>query len=718
MFFVGLVLILGSNLSRLDHDISARNTKLAQQELIEALTLLNDNSKHLANIFANWDESRQQLADSAYYSYWRNSRALSANMLPATVSAVDLYDKDGKKFLSGTGADSEMPDQAFPPQAGALLKRDNGHDHIYRFEPIYADQAHHHLLGYGGIKMDFLVELQALRKFRYIDLQSIHINSREGVFTPISQLAPYMKYQIINNPESEALKQLTARTVYGLATVVLIAAIVAYLFARVLFAAPLSRLSKHIDAMRAGRSGLLGENYRGLFPVTELEKVRASLNDYQARLEDMHSSLAHKNEELWVMAHHDPLTGVFNRRAFEDDWQALCSSEDRSNINLCFLIFDCDHFKAINDTYGHQIGDQVLQGIAQSLHDTLRVGDRLYRLGGDEFATLLYETDIEPALRISERCVEAVNSYDFFSIGVNEPVQVSAGLSHTTTTEGLPQLHRNADIAMYQAKRPGQKKIAVYSDTLNLSMLPVLSTSETSAVYQAISNPNQIEMHYQRVVNLVQEGKDYFEALVRIRDGDRLLLPSQIFPVVEAKRFETDFDLAVLERVRMDLDSSILPRRTGISINIAGPSIISQDIITKLMELAPFMRHYKLVIEITETSLITQIGHASTNLNRLRKAGFIIALDDFGSGYSSLRYLSSMPVDLVKFDITMIQCLEKQDRQSTIVENLARLVREAGYELVAEGIETEGMLQKIRELGFSHGQGYYLGRPQPINSIS
>ena len=128
------------------------------------------------------------------------------------------------------------------------------------------------------------------------------------------------------------------------------------------------------------------------------------------------------------------------------------------------------------------------------------------------------------------------------------------------------------------------------------------------------------------------------------------------------------------------------------------------------------MKRYKLVLEVTETALITQIGRAAANLDQLRKIGFVVALDDFGSGYSSLRYLANMPVDLVKFDISMVRCLEKRDRQSNIVENLARLIREAGYELVAEGIETQETLNKVTELGFSHAQGYFLGRPEELSS--
>lgn len=293
------------------------------------------------------------------------------------------------------------------------------------------------------------------------------------------------------------------------------------------------------------------------------------------------------------------------------------------------------------------------------------------------------------------------------------------GIAHLDDVDddALKLLHRQADLAMYYAKRPGQGKIAIYTPEMGEGQEALVSNAETSAIYEAMADPDRLEMHYQPVLALPASKIEYYEALVRIRGEHGLIMPASIFPVVELRGLECEFDLAVLERVRRDLEAGRIPAGAGVSLNVSGPGIVNARVNDKLMQYAPLLSAYKLVLEVTETALITQIAQASANLNRLRKEGFTIALDDFGSGYSSLRYLSSMPVDLVKFDISMVRSLEETGRQALFVTDLARLIKDAGYQLVAEGIESEALLQKVTALGFSHAQGYHIGRPEPLTSL-
>ena len=419
-FLAGVMLLLGvtasvffANFSRLEQNFAANNEKYARQELTEALALMESHMLAVAKTLAVWDETKQQLEDPTYYAYWRNSRVMSSAMLPPTVDGIELYDMQGRTLSKEAREDeSRMPTNIVQGNPRLSLVSDNGHDHFLLFFPIYSDAALQHPIGYGGIKIDFNAELRTLRRFLYVDMESVRLTLMGAQPLAFDQALRHITFKTQPSAEITAFKALIYRVMYQVAAIVLIGMLLCYFFIVLLVAKPLRRLSRHIDAMRAGRGGLLSEHYRGLVPVAELENVRISLNDYQSKLDDMHVNLASKNEELWKLAHHDPLTGIFNRRAFEEDWSAL-TRPGLSSLNVAFLLFDCDHFKTINDTYGHHVGDLVLQGIAESLYGALRTGDRLYRMGGDEFATILYETDVTLANRVAERCIEAVNAHDF-----------------------------------------------------------------------------------------------------------------------------------------------------------------------------------------------------------------------------------------------------------------------------------------------------------------
>lgn len=703
--------------ARLREQITQSDEKLALQELDEAIVLLAQQAKSAAQALMQWDEARQQLENPTYYTYWRNSRALSAGILPETLDAIDLYDSRGRILSADSSGEASMPAHIAARDMQPFLMHEFGHEHLYFFFPLYRDDAGIQLIGYAGFKFDFQAELERLRKFRYLDLASVRVVASEGERIPLQGVVSALKFRTVANPEMHALEKIISRSFYEIAAIIAAVSLIGYLALVSVVTKPLRRLSDHIETMRRGKGAQLGDSYQGVLAVAELENVRRSLNDYQQQLDDMHVSLAHKNQELWALAHHDPLTGILNRRAFDDDWRAMRRAHGDSRLGAAFLLFDCDHFKAINDTYGHQVGDQVIQGLAESLHAALRAGDRLYRLGGDEFATVLVSADNEHARQVAERCMEQVLRHDFTAYGVREPVRVSVGIAclddAEVEMETLQRLHRQADIAMYYAKRPGQSKIALYSPEMGECLEAVVSSAETSAVYEAMADPGRLEMHYQPVLELTTLQFEYYEALVRIRGEHGLIMPASIFSVIELRGLECELDLVVLERVRRDLEAGCIPEGAGASLNVSGPGIVNARVNDKLMQFAPLLSAYKLVLEVTETSLITQIAQASANLNRLRKEGFTIALDDFGSGYSSLRYLSSMPVDLVKFDISMVRSLEEANRQAVFVEDLARMIKDAGYGLVAEGIESEALLQRVMRLGFSHAQGFHIGRPAP-----
>lgn len=717
IFIAGVALLFGalswaalSQIASARADIERKNRLAAEREIVRALARLDAETNRLGRVVATWDESRQQLSDPSYYTYWRDNRVLQGTAMPPFVTAIELYNRQGRPL-------GDTPTAGFPGLAGErdarVLMRD-GHAVLFLTVPILDGDATAQLFGHAVLRLDFLSGLQSEHQFGMVDPDSIVFSLREGETASIREMAEKMSFRARPNPELASLLDSMAQSQYRLLFVALALSVVLYLMLARFVARPLLRLSNRIDILRSGGTPDQ-DDARGILPVLELEKVCFSLDDYQRQLEAMHASLDQKNTELWTMAHRDPLTGIFNRRCFEEDWCRVLSVVEGHRVDVSFLLFDCDYFKAINDSYGHGVGDRVIQSIAHVLQGALRSGDRLYRLGGDEFACVFLDTDSGFTLDVARRCVEAVDRHDFSALGIAEPIRISVGVSYAAAArpEDLSTLQKQADVAMYLAKRPGYGKIVVYTEEMEKEGDALFSNRIANAVFGAISSSGKtLEMHYQPVVDLSRRQTDYYEALVRVRDGEELIMPGAIFPVVEGRRLEAELDMAVMARLLADLASGMIPPGTGVAINISGPAIVHPGISGRLDAFRPFLRQYKLVLEITETALITQLQEASAKLQELRAAGFVVALDDFGSGYSSLGYLANMPVDVVKFDISLIRGLDQGDARGGIVESLALMISKAGYRIVAEGIETEQILEAVMRIGCSHGQGYFLGRPR------
>ena len=516
-----------------------------------------------------------------------------------------------------------------------------------------------------------------------------------------------------------AMQQNPTLTLIGLFALQIVAAIAVFFTNYHLLIKPLRKLSLQIDMMQHDNPVLDAELAKPM-QLEEMENVRRSLHLYQQQLRELHGTLENQNKEFHSQARHDVLTRCYNRRAYEEDWAQLKQSVASTPRNIAYLIFDCDRFKTINDTYGHATGDRVLIMIADALVMALRANDRLYRLGGDEFATLLAQTTPEQAKQVAQRCQMLIEAANFTDLGVAEPVSVSIGIAYCAADNNaqIAALPKQADIAMYTAKQPGHNKIAFYNKDTDAAIDTMYASRESSALYQALANPGMIQMHYQPVTSLATNQIEYYEALARIKWRDELIMPGAFLPVVSGRRLEAEFDLAVLLQIDQDLASGLLPEGHGVSINLSAQSLPRAEIVTQLMELSRYGETHPLILEITETSLITQMIEAHHYLDLLRAAHFRIAMDDFGTGYSPMRYLVELPVDIIKFDISLIQKLEEDDRAGRVVADFARMMADAGYDLVAEGVENEIVLERVRSLGFGHVQGYLLGHPQPLSAMA
>lgn len=714
VLYAGLGWLMFQRTQTIQREISEENRRQAAAEIEYAVADLLIQAQAVAQNIANWDEVSQQLFDPAYYAYWTKNRLHASGHLPSYVTSTELYDSTGRP-LPGEGS-ANMPETISAEDLAPFVQREQERVYLMTFASVTGWKPETPAAGFVAIRIDLLAALMAQGRYRYVDPETFFLASETGQRLTTDQILEYLRFEALPNPKGAELQALVVNHTSQVAALAVALSLLFYVILVIFVANPLRRMSLYIDHLRGTGTPSSARHPSDTMPIAELEKVRQSLADYQLRLEEVHGSLDQKNRELWEMAHHDPLTGSLNRRAFDEDWGHTLAITDGLRVEVSLVLIDCDHFKAINDTYGHDVGDRVLQMIARVVHASLRRGDRLYRLGGDEFAALFIDAGLTHAERAARRCLDALRQYDYRTLGLREPLRVSIGVAHAMGTEPGPlkELYRHADVAMYHAKRPGGHKMVVYRKEMDASAPILFSNRAVHAIYEAIDSGRNIEMHYQPIVGLPNEDLRFLEALVRVRDNGDLILPDHILPIVENRHLQVKFDTMVIESVRRDLDAALPPKQTGISINLSGASLIDPDVLQALTTFAPHMKDHPIILEVTETSVIAQLQLASKHLRQLRDAGFLVALDDFGSGYSSLRYLADMPVDIVKFDIGLTQALCGTGPHAEMFAQLVSLIRRPGFQLIAEGIETRQMLQTILDLDFSYAQGYFLGSPQRL----
>ena len=709
LIFVLLALNLLYHIERVKTVARAERQQQARADLRTALDLVDVQTQRLLGRLASWDEVEQQLRSPAYYSYWRSNRIDQGRELPDYVIDLDLYDADGNTLLRRD--DTVLPWRV--ASGHTRFRYRNDRLLMLAFAPVADRTRPAKRLGHVAIAIDLLKAMRRLHHFTHLQLDSLTVRP---FATPIEQKAALLArigFRPIRSLQTSPLERLIKWNLiqFSLLLVVLVALL--YFLMRHYVTRPMHGLVAYLDGLRTG--SITVEDMAGPIhhPVREFATLQASLQRYQRELDQAYHRLDRQNNELHRLALHDHLTGVWNRRAFDQDWENLVSLLHDQRLTVAYLLVDCNHFKAINDTYGHATGDRVLSVIAEILQQTLRRGDKLYRLGGDEFAAILIDADPDMVETVAERCRNAVAVSPFNDIGIREPITISIGIAIAEHADegGLRRLPRQADLAMYNAKKR-RHQICRYDDEMGGDSA-ILSSHKVSTVMQAVNAQDNIELHYQPIHAARGSSPVYHEALIRLRDRhDTLLFPGDIFPIIERHNLDADLDHAVIRAIEADLAAGVVPRHSGVSINLSSASVVDRHLERHLTCLLPHLEHYRIVLEVTETSLISRLRVASANLAKLQRLGFQIALDDFGSGYSSLRYLANMPVDIVKFDITMIEALHESERSRVMIEHIARLIREAGYDLVAEGIEDEATLELVYRMGATHAQGYYLGRPQ------
>ena len=455
-------------------------------------------------------------------------------------------------------------------------------------------------------------------------------------------------------------------------------------------------------------------------------RMTARLQETLQKQERAASSISQLNESLEMLAMTDALTGLPNRRAAEVRLREEFAAARRADNAFSIALFDLDHFKTINDRYGHEAGDSVLQLWAATVRGALRAGDWAARWGGEEFLLVFRDADLGQAHAAAERICQAVRVQTFDAGGVTLAVRASGGISTLCSgTRDLAQMLSEADHCLYGAKRNGRDRV-VHAGEMAGELV-----WRTGALQQALRT-NRVVPAYQVIVDLATGLPVADEVLARIvlPDG-RIVVAADFIEAAENMHLMHAVDTAIareaLARCAGFIDDLPGRPRRAHFLNLS-PQFLAQKehmsvLLAELKAAFPVCAQTgtggasPIVLEITECDAFTDIHRLREDLQPLLDFGCRIALDDFGSGQSSFRYLADLPVDFIKIEGWMVRALQVNPKMLRMIQGIVSLAEGLGITTIAESVEDATMAKLLREIGISWAQGYYFGRPKCEHEI-
>jgi diguanylate cyclase (GGDEF)-like protein/PAS domain S-box-containing protein len=430
-------------------------------------------------------------------------------------------------------------------------------------------------------------------------------------------------------------------------------------------------------------------------------------------------------QELTRRAFHDSLTDLPNRALFRDRLDHALARSTRGNEAIAVLLIDLDGFKHVNDSLGHDAGDELLRQVAHRFNGVTRTGDTVARFGGDEFAILLENASEEVAIRLAHRVIEEVASP--VTVGGRDfTLGASIGIVlHRGEAGRSEELIRQADVAMYAAKEAGRGRFEVFRRDMTRQLGELLGLEHELRLGL---ERGEFEVHYQPAVDLGSNTIVGVEALLRWTSPTRgSVPPAQFIPVAETTGVIKPLGEFVLReafgQASQWLQDGVLPDPFVMWVNISGKQLSAGGVARLVLRtlaatgLPPSM----VGLEVTETAIVDDGpsgARARAELEELHAHGVRIAIDDFGTGFSSLGHLRRLPVDLIKVDRSFVQGIEHDAKDAAITANLASLAHALGVLAIAEGIESEGQLESVRKLGCDLAQGFLFAKPAPAETVS
>ncbi len=422
--------------------------------------------------------------------------------------------------------------------------------------------------------------------------------------------------------------------------------------------------------------------------------------------------------KVQLLAYRDTLTNLPNRLLFADRLEQAVIRAERGRSSMALMLVDIDDFKLVNDSFGHEAGDKLIKAVGLLISRSLRRADTIARLGGDEFAVIIEGIDSpEDAISIADNLTTILEhnvrlddqeTYTSASIGIS--VYPDDGKDART-------LLKNADTAMFRAKESGRHCFQFYKPEMSVNAMERLDLENS---LKAAFENDEFVIHYLPIVDIDKSEIVGVEGLLRWQHPDKgIIHPSDFIPNVEDSGLIIALGewvvLSVCKQIRVWQDAGLKNQR--VSINLAPRQFKEQDLATLFTQaiLENKIEGSSLSVEITERTLIDNIGEVEGTLRKLRDLGVKVMLDDFGTGYASLAYLKEFPVDVVKIDRSFIAGIPDSEEDTVVVDAISGLTRGLKLELLAEGVENERQLNVLKSLGCEYGQGYYWSKPLPAD---
>jgi diguanylate cyclase (GGDEF)-like protein len=481
-------------------------------------------------------------------------------------------------------------------------------------------------------------------------------------------------------------------------------------------------LLRALDALKTG-ADRFGDSELGhrvsANDFEELAEVGQRMNTMADRLRHAHEQLAVRNEELALLAFRDPLTKLCNRALFRERVELTLGRDEYGETSVAVLFIDIDNFKAVNDTFGHNTGDQLLIDVAGRLLHATRGCDTVARLGGDEFAILLECEQRADGSAMAERVVATLGT-PFHTGGRTIHIGASVGIAWGQEGENADELLRNADVAMYAAKESGKGHHRVFAPAMHKALLERAELE--SALRTALSN-GEFALEFQPIVELATESIVGYEALTRWPHSSRGEIPPGTFiPVAESCGAILPLGRWVLMEACREASrwEQMLPAvPITVSVNVSSHQLEHADFMNDLTRVLDetSLSPQRLVLEMTESAIMRNSALNLERLRRLKDLGVRLAIDDFGTGFSSLAYLQRFPVDVIKIDKAFVKSIAISSSDAALARTILMLSDTLQLKTVAEGIEYPDQRDTLQSLGCELGQGFLFARPADGSEI-